>query len=490
MSLSTTASFTPVSGLSGELFDSSNPGTTTQATNAADASPATRIASADQRRRAIGLCLAIILITGVLMPIAGNLWPRIPAFLPMYQTAVALAYILSAYLIFGHFQATGSVALLYLSGSCLYTAGILIAQFLSIPGMFISQGALIGGAQTTIWLWCFWHVGPSLGMLLYAFSEWKRPGYVTPHPRRTAARLSFILCALFAASILATTIFQKMLPALDQNGDFHRITSTGLAPAIQFIILATLVILWRGTQFRTVLSMWIGVALVALLCDNFITMAGANRLSLGWYIGRLNALISAVVILSVYLGEINRAYLKTVEDAKQLAASNALLTSKVDIARQDALTRLPGRELFMELSESARMRAPHQGWATATLFIDLDGFKQINDTMGHEQGDLVLIKAANALRSVLRDSDIAGRIGGDEFVAYLVAPVGSMAATATRVAARIVAAIGEIGDGVGCSVGLTLSNVDLPTALHQADEAMYRAKQSGKNRFSVYNQLV
>lgn len=227
------------------------------------------------------------------------------------------------------------------------------------------------------------------------------------------------------------------------------------------------------------------VALVALLCDTSITMAGGSQFSVGWYVGRCNALISATALLLIYLREMNQVYLKTVQDARLLALNNAMLEVKMDQVRLDHLTGLPSRSLFLELAETLRSRDLLNQQAVARLFIDLDGFKQINDNLGHDRGDTVLVEVAAALRSVLRDSDIAGRVGGDEFVVCLVAPPAVIKATATAVASRVAA----IGDGIGCSIGIALcqaESLEWDAALRQADEAMYQAKRQGKSRFTVY----
>ena len=454
-----------------------------------DASPATRSTTDKQKVRALFICGVIALITVVFVPMAGVQWARIPAFLPTYQTALIIAYVITGYLIFAQYQATHSVALLYLSGGCIYTGAILVAQFLTFPGMFVAQGALFGGDQTTIWLWCLWHVGPSMGIFLYIFSEWLRPDCVVEDPKQTACWFGLALVLIFSASIAGVTVFHDALPVLDIAGNFHRITTTGIAPAIQLLTGAALLLLWRVTRFRTVLQVWLGVALFALLCDNMITMLGGSRLSVGWYVGRFNALISATIIMLVYLAEINRAYLKSAGDARQIAASYVQLQVKVDEARIDHLTGLASRSLFLEQAVAMRNCSANNDKSAAVLFIDLDGFKGINDQFGHDHGDAVLMQTAAALRASLRDKDIAGRLGGDEFVVCLTAPSAFIDGKAEKIAERIVNKVGGIGNGVGCSVGIVvcdLATLDIETAIRQADEAMYSAKKRGKNRFVIH----
>jgi diguanylate cyclase (GGDEF)-like protein len=255
--------------------------------------------------------------------------------------------------------------------------------------------------------------------------------------------------------------------------------------------MLALLLLWRATRFRSELHVWLGVALTALLFDDAVTMIGGSFLSVGWYAGRFNALISACVVLIVYLVEINRVYLKTTRSARQLRQSNALLSAQVDQARMDHLTGLPRRELFIERIAERHAACAGSGTIVAVLFIDLDGFKHVNDTLGHDHGDQVLIKTADILRSVLRDTDIAARLGGDEFVVCLFAPYSAIQAIMIDVAGRIVRMVSDIGNDIGCSIGVNLCSADslnIETALRHADQAMYEAKKLGKNNFVIHGQ--
>ena len=158
-------------------------------------------------------------------------------------------------------------------------------------------------------------------------------------------------------------------------------------------------------------------------------------------------------------------------------------------ARIDHLTGLPGRPLFLEQAAILRAHCARNNLASAMLFIDLDGFKAVNDRFGHSHGDAVLIRAAKIFRAALRDADIIGRVGGDEFVVCLAAPPSSIEEMATRIAERIVERSLEIGSGIGCSVGIALPSNEIQNieaTIRRADEAMYMAKESGKNRFAIY----
>lgn len=160
-------------------------------------------------------------------------------------------------------------------------------------------------------------------------------------------------------------------------------------------------------------------------------------------------------------------------------------------ALMDPLTGLLNRTLFLDRLEHAACRSRHA--AIALLYMDLDGFKEINDTFGHEAGDEVLREVARRLRSGLRPGDTAARIGGDEFGILLE---DSRASEALRVARRLLEdlrepiAAGERRVCVAASVGIAAGRGEDRGALHlmrRADLAMYRAKQRGKNRCEVFD---
>jgi diguanylate cyclase (GGDEF)-like protein len=139
-------------------------------------------------------------------------------------------------------------------------------------------------------------------------------------------------------------------------------------------------------------------------------------------------------------------------------------------------------------------RTRRRGSKLAGLFIDLDGFKQVNDAHGHDAGDLLLAEAAHRLRASLRAGDPVGRLGGDEFFAVLEDVPD--ASPVERVAKKLLAAIREpydLGGGrqavVSASIGISLFPDDAGDAealIKHADDAMYAAKQAGKNAYRFF----
>jgi diguanylate cyclase (GGDEF)-like protein/PAS domain S-box-containing protein len=163
---------------------------------------------------------------------------------------------------------------------------------------------------------------------------------------------------------------------------------------------------------------------------------------------------------------------------------------QADLARlalHDPLTGLANRTLLDDRLRTALARAGRHGSLTGVLFLDLDGFKSINDTHGHRVGDEILTAVAARLRSVLRPADVVARLGGDEFVAVCEELAGLEEAhtIASRVEVAIAAPI-DTSNGpltVYASVGLALAEgareADADDLIRRADEAMYRAKQAG-----------
>jgi diguanylate cyclase (GGDEF)-like protein len=163
------------------------------------------------------------------------------------------------------------------------------------------------------------------------------------------------------------------------------------------------------------------------------------------------------------------------------------------MATHDTLTGLPNRALIVDRLEQMLLRARHSKTPVAALFIDLDNFKSINDTLGHGAGDELLQAVAARLDGVVRDVDALGRLGGDEFV--VVAGDMSLIAGPELVAERLLDALkepvrlGEERTAVTLTASIGIATGDRASAgdlLRDADIAMYRAKWAGRNRYVVY----
>ncbi|MFL5832651.1 MAG: putative bifunctional diguanylate cyclase/phosphodiesterase [Solirubrobacterales bacterium] len=184
------------------------------------------------------------------------------------------------------------------------------------------------------------------------------------------------------------------------------------------------------------------------------------------------------------------------EDERQRAHEELTSREKelVFLATHDALTGLPNRTLILDRIEQTLTRARHNSEPVAALFVDLDNFKAINDSLGHGIGDELLCAVAERLEGVIRETDALGRMGGDEFV--VVAEGMSLAAGPELVAERLLEAFSEpfslgedaetlvhVNASIGIATGVRASAEEM---LRDADIAMYRAKWGGKSRFLVF----
>lgn len=178
---------------------------------------------------------------------------------------------------------------------------------------------------------------------------------------------------------------------------------------------------------------------------------------------------------------------KSLEESQQ-ALANALEEIKQvrDLALHDALTGLPNRELFNDRLGYAIALAHRRDWNLAVMFVDLDGFKGINDSLGHAAGDEVLTRTAKRLTKKLRFADTVSRYGGDEFVLLLMNPQAH--SNIQRIAEEVLAELAEpfmFGDQeltIRASLGVSVypdHSQDSAELIQKADAAMYVAKKAG-----------
>ncbi len=185
-------------------------------------------------------------------------------------------------------------------------------------------------------------------------------------------------------------------------------------------------------------------------------------------------------------------YVALFSDITEIKAQQSKLEH---IAHYDALTSLPNRVLLGDRLRHAIAQAQRRGQLLEVVYLDLDGFKAINDKHGHEAGDKLLIALSGSMKQALRECDTLARIGGDEFVAVLVdlPDVATSMPMLNRLlaAAAQVVHVGDLALQVSASMGVTFcpqqDEVDADQLMRQADQAMYQAKVSGKNRLHFFD---
>ena len=163
------------------------------------------------------------------------------------------------------------------------------------------------------------------------------------------------------------------------------------------------------------------------------------------------------------------------------------------MAYYDELTDLPNRNLIQKHLKKTLARSRRHEYSFAVMFIDLDGFKAVNDKLGHECGDLLLVEVAERLNNLVREEDLTGRLGGDEFIIVFEE---TNANEVEQIAERIIASASKpyiINDNeanISPSIGISLypkDGDDIETLIKNADKAMYYAKNNGKNSYKFYS---
>ena len=314
---------TPFDGLNDTAFTTASP-------SIADApapllqSLATKQAGRLSQMGAVLLCVGFTLASAAVLPVAASPVPPMPGFLALNQGALVLVYALTAWLFLAQYRHTCSVPLLVLGAGELFTTLMVAVQLACTPNMLWS-GLLFGhGPATLTWLWIFWHLGPPLFALPYAIMEGdRRPRYT--RPARIGAALWGTVAAVCAVSAGITVLVVNhvdILPvAVEADGGYRTLTTSGIGPVLFLLTVAALAVLCWTTRLRSVLQLWLAVSLFLLLLDNAVTDLAAARATAGWLAGRVEALLAGLVILAVYLREIDFLYHRAAQTAVEREAA-------------------------------------------------------------------------------------------------------------------------------------------------------------------------
>ncbi len=183
-------------------------------------------------------------------------------------------------------------------------------------------------------------------------------------------------------------------------------------------------------------------------------------------------------------------HLCMIEDITEKKETEALIWQQANF---DTLTQLPNRRMFLDRLQHDILKSRRDGTRIAILFIDLDHFKEVNDTLGHHQGDVLLVEAARRIGACVRQSDTVSRLGGDEFTVILpeLSEVDRVEDIAQHIidSLRMPFQLGQEQAFVSASIGITIYPDDagnMEDLLKHADQAMYAAKGAGRNRFSYF----
>jgi diguanylate cyclase (GGDEF)-like protein len=200
-------------------------------------------------------------------------------------------------------------------------------------------------------------------------------------------------------------------------------------------------------------------------------------------------LIMGAILLVLIVGTLFFGYRRAVSLYELAANSKSEADKFTHVAYHDALTLLPNRRFFNERIQMTLEHSKKHGQVFALFYLDLDGFKYLNDHYGHEAGDEALRHIAMQLKLILRDTDFLARLGGDEFA--IIVQVDAAQEALERLAQRIIDQVGQpflVGDKLcllGVSIGIASypkNESDVEKLTSAADDAMYQAKRAGKNR--------
>jgi diguanylate cyclase (GGDEF)-like protein len=312
------------------------------------------------------------------------------------------------------------------------------------------------------------------------------------------------------------------------------------ATSVLIAIAASMAALWIAFQLRTetILSaFWkkagsavvMGIAITgmhytgmasAVFAPNTVSSVGAQDIDNVWLASAIGVFtfmfLATTLLVSVFDAHLANRTAKHAEhlrllnadlekQAAELSQTNLRLQAEVKervrseeqiqyLAYHDGLTSLPNRSLFSKLLNHGISQAHRRKKELAVLFIDLDRFKNINDTLGHDAGDTLLKEIGQRLKQCLRDSDTVARLGGDEFVVLLeeLDDQKHVSGVAHKIQTSLVMPFATLGQEfhVTASIGISTyptDGEDEQTLMKNADIAMYRAKEEGKNNFQFYS---
>lgn len=292
-------------------------------------------------------------------------------------------------------------------------------------------------------------------------------------------------------SVMVTDLKGDVLAYLERNMASGLVTSNFTIPSVDLSKVNANQ--YSLEKYEDVSVLWYkvdtGIPLGWIRMESFLNQSDAILTNL-----RLNILFSVLILFLCLLGVVYmlllRAKQKTQEEELRLLNENLSLH---DVAHHDVLTKLPNRLALKDLLESAIANAKLNSSLLAVCFLDLDGFKGVNDRMGHQAGDNLLIAAAGRMKKAIRIDDSVVRIGGDEFVLILsdfkskdqliilLNRILEMLSTPFMIEGRRVS--------ISASCGVTIfpdDNSAPPELLMHADAAMYIAKAKGKNSWVMH----
>ena len=275
-----------------------------------------------ERRMALALVAVSIAIFFAVAPFAKVMLIPVPAFIPLYQSALFITEGITAAVFFGQYSIRRTRPLLLIAMAYFFTALAVVPHTLSFPGLFAPGGFMGSGPQTTVWLYMLWHAGFPLLVIAYAFTGHDD----TPLPAPRTALLVAIgtAAAVVVGFTILATVGHALMPTLLLENNAYTPAMYGVVSAVWILNLAALLVLLYGLRRpHTALDLWMIVVMAAWSCDVGLSAAlNGQRFDLGFYIGRAYGLVAASFVPIMLLLETRVLYARlTLSFARERAAA-------------------------------------------------------------------------------------------------------------------------------------------------------------------------
>lgn len=429
-------------------------------------------------RRVAFIVSAIFVIVAIGGSIVGNVpGPRIGAFLPIVATVWAMAELLTAFFLCSQFYVAGKLSYALIAVGYAFTGMLTLPYLYAFPGVFLNPPLPVGTLQVSIWIWVVWHITFPVVIAATHIVDPTLEARVVSRERIDRFLFAVVAGTTAAAVTVAAVIWaaRDRLPLIIySNGHFSEFYSLVVAPTVVIANLTSCAIVARRLRSAKALQLWVAVALLVSALDGLVNATSPARYTISWYVGKVEALTAASIVLIVLLFEVATLYRRL-----------------FDVASIDPLTGLSNRRTLDSVMRGVIALLPRSPSGVSLLMLDLDKFKHFNDRYGHAQGDEVLRVVAGVLRACAsRPTDHIVRYGGEEFVLLLAdTTLASARIVAERIRAAIEIAPVALGDGtfgsVTASIGIAnaacCAAIDDVALFAEADRALYLAKERGRN---------
>ncbi|BES72821.1 sensor domain-containing diguanylate cyclase [Marinobacter nanhaiticus D15-8W] len=436
------------------------------------------------RRWAAGIAVLLLALFFVTLFYNDIQFPALPQFLLMHATTVFILETLTALILISQFHLTGKPYLLVLASGYLTAGAFAILQPLVFPGVFAGVELFDTGLNAALWIWVFWHFAFPL-YVLSAVVVSQNAGWKIQRPWRATIFVLLMTVMLVAIGFYLAVFDEEGLPVIMRDAfNFSNVWDAGVAQALIATHVTALLGLFVLTRLRTIVFLWLAIAMLASTLDTLGNMLVTERYTLGWFSARLSSFVASAAVLGSLMAELHLLY-----------KVGWLEKSRMQFhAEMDALTRLPNRRAFDSYFLEEAKRSDRSQTPLALALVDIDHFKRVNDRYGHATGDIVLQHVASILRRHLnRPSDFVARWGGEEFAILMS---GNSLEGANYVLERlrhdIERSACETAKGavsLTVSVGLAKAVIhddgDIDNLMEHADQALYQAKHSGRNRICL-----